>query len=70
MVARAFSVLLAPRGIIVVALHPGWVRTDMGGAGAPLEPAQSVRGLRTLIGGLAASDSGRFFNYDGTPIPW
>ena len=70
MVAKAFSVLLAPRGVIVVALHPGWARTDMGGKGAPLEPAESVRGLRKVIAGLRPSDSGRFLNHDGAPIPW
>jgi NAD(P)-dependent dehydrogenase (short-subunit alcohol dehydrogenase family) len=70
MVAKAFSLALAPRGIIVVALHPGWARTDMGGKGAPLEPAESVRGLRKVIAGLRPSDSGRFLNHDGAPIPW
>jgi len=70
MVVRAFSVLLAPRGIIVLALHPGWVRTDMGGAGAPLEPAESVRGLRKVIAGAKSADSGRFFSHDGASIPW
>lgn len=70
LVAKAFSVLLAPRGIVVVALHPGWVRTDMGGAGAPIEPADSVRGLRSVIAGLKPEDSGRFLAHDGTPIAW
>jgi len=70
MVVKAFSVLLAPRGIIVLALHPGWVRTDMGGAGAPLEPGESVRGLRKVIAGAKIADSGRFFAHDGASIPW
>lgn len=70
MVARAFSILLAPRGIIVLALHPGWVRTDMGGAGAPLEPGESVRGLRQVIAGAKSADSGRFFAHDGAGLPW
>ena len=70
MVARAFSVLLAPRDIIVLALHPGWVRTDMGGAGAPLEPGESVRGLRKVIAGSRKEDSGKFLSYDGASIPW
>ena len=70
MVVKAFSVLLAPRGIIVLALHPGWVRTDMGGAGAPLEPGESVRGLRKVIDGATSADSGRFLSHDGAGIPW
>ena len=68
--AKGLSVALADRGIIVVALSPGWVRTDMGGKGAPLSPAESVRGLRKVIEGLEPGDSGRFLNHDGTPIPW
>jgi NAD(P)-dependent dehydrogenase (short-subunit alcohol dehydrogenase family) len=70
MVVRAFSVLLAPRGIVVLALHPGWVRTDMGGTGAPLEPEESVRGLRRLIAALERNDTGKFFSHDGAVIPW
>jgi len=61
---------LAGRGITVLALHPGWVRTDMGGAGAPLEPGESVRGLRKVIAGAKIADSGRFFAHDGASIPW
>lgn len=68
--AKGLSVTLAARGIIVVALSPGWVRTDMGGKGAPLSPEESVRGLREVIGGLKPSASGRFLNYDGSEIPW
>ncbi len=56
--------------VIAALLHPGWVRTDMGGAGALLDPEQSVAGLRRVIAGLAKADSGRFYNYDGSPIPW
>jgi len=70
MLAKGLSVALGPRGIIVVALSPGWVRTDMGGKGAPLSPEESVRGLRKVIEGLEPGDSGRFLNHDGTPIPW
>jgi NAD(P)-dependent dehydrogenase (short-subunit alcohol dehydrogenase family) len=61
---------LAPRGIVVVALSPGWVRTDMGGAGAPLSPQASVTGLRKVIAALKPADSGRFLSYDGSSIPW
>ncbi|MDF3010311.1 MAG: csgA 2 [Burkholderiales bacterium] len=70
MVVKALSVLLAPRGIVVLALHPGWVRTDMGGPGAPLEPGESVRGLRKVIEGATSADSGRFLSHDGAAIPW
>lgn len=55
---------------ICVALHPGWVRTDMGGAGADLEVADSVRGIRATLAGLKPTDNGRFFNFDGTPLAW
>jgi NAD(P)-dependent dehydrogenase (short-subunit alcohol dehydrogenase family) len=68
--AKGLSVTLASRGIIVVALSPGWVRTDMGGKSAPLAPETSVRGLRQVIAGLKRSDSGKFLSYDGSTIPW
>ncbi len=55
---------------ICVALHPGWVRTDMGGAGADLTPERSVADLRKLIAGLRAADNGQFLNHDGSKIPW
>ena len=70
MLAKGLAATLAPRGIIVVALSPGWVRTDMGGAEAPLSPEQSVQGLRRVIAALKKSDSGRFLSHDGSEIPW
>jgi NAD(P)-dependent dehydrogenase (short-subunit alcohol dehydrogenase family) len=68
--AKGLAVTLASRGITVVALSPGWVRTDMGGKGAPLAPETSVRGLRKVIAGLKPSDSGKFLSYDGSTIQW
>jgi hypothetical protein len=56
--------------VIVVALSPGWVKTDMGGEGAPLTAEASVRGLRKVLGGLKRGDSGKFFSHDGSQIPW
>jgi hypothetical protein len=53
-----------------VSFHPGWVRTDMGGAGASLEVSDSVAQMRRVIAGLSATDNGSFFDHDGTPIPW
>jgi NAD(P)-dependent dehydrogenase (short-subunit alcohol dehydrogenase family) len=70
MLAKGLAAALAGRGIIVVALSPGWVRTDMGGAGAPLSPQASVQGLRSVISSLSAADSGKFLSYDGSEIPW
>jgi NAD(P)-dependent dehydrogenase (short-subunit alcohol dehydrogenase family) len=56
--------------LIAVPLHPGWVRTDMGGKEASLAPEESVTGMRRVIAGLTKADSGRFYNYDGSAIPW
>lgn len=70
LLAKGLAETLRPRRITVVALSPGWVRTDMGGAGATLAPADSVHGLRKVLAGLRPEDSGKFFSYDGTPIPW
>src|SRR5438552_7346773 len=70
MLVKGLAAMLAAKGVITVALSPGWVRTDMGGTGAPLAPETSVAGLRKVIAGLKAEDSGRFFSYDGSSIPW
>jgi NAD(P)-dependent dehydrogenase (short-subunit alcohol dehydrogenase family) len=57
-------------GFTCVSLHPGWVRTDMGGAEAPLTPQQSVRQMLTIIDRLTPAESGKFLSYDGKIIPW
>jgi NAD(P)-dependent dehydrogenase (short-subunit alcohol dehydrogenase family) len=62
--------VLAARGMIVVALDPGWVRTDMGGAGAQLEPDVAVANLLRVIATLSADDSGRFLDGHGQAVPW
>ena len=54
-------------GVTMVALHPGWVQTDMGGASAPVTVTESAAGLRATLAALTPSDRGRFLNYDGTP---
>lgn len=65
------SLAVDHRGEAVCAvLHPGWVQTRMGGGSAPLEPKQSVAGLRQVIESLGPGQSGRFFSYDGSEIPW
>ena len=57
-------------GIISVALHPGWVRTDMGGSGASLSPEQSAAGIRATMAKLTLQDNGTFNNYDGQRLSW
>ena len=61
---------LRSRGIVVVVISPGWVKTDMGGNGASLSPAESVSGIRQVIAGLRLESSGRFYSYSGEEIPW
>jgi NAD(P)-dependent dehydrogenase (short-subunit alcohol dehydrogenase family) len=56
--------------VIAALLHPGWVRTDMGGGSAPLSPEESVAGMRRVIARLAKTDSGCFYDYKGESIPW
>ncbi|MFN3594381.1 MAG: SDR family oxidoreductase [Thiobacillaceae bacterium] len=58
-------------GIGVLILHPGWVKTRMGGwEEAPLTPEQSVSGMRRLVDAYTPEMGGRFFRYDGSELPW
>jgi NAD(P)-dependent dehydrogenase (short-subunit alcohol dehydrogenase family) len=57
-------------GIIAAPLHPGWVRTDMGGPRATLDVETSVAGLRRVIAGLTPEQAGRFWSYDGGELRW
>lgn len=61
---------LRGEGFTCVAFHPGWVRTDMGGPEAPLTPERSVSSMLSAFDRLGPADSGRFLNYDGSPLPW
>lgn len=67
---RAIEPEWRARGITAVALHPGYVRTDMTGAYASLSPEESVRGIRKVLAGLTAKDSGRFLDYRGKDVAW
>jgi NAD(P)-dependent dehydrogenase (short-subunit alcohol dehydrogenase family) len=69
-VLKAASVELGPQGIVCLALHPGWVRTDMGGAAADIDAAASVAGMRRTIDAADAASNGGFFNYDGESLAW
>lgn len=69
-VVRSLAIDLIPKRVIVVAVHPGWAKTDMGGPAAPLETAAAVAALRTLVDRLEPHHSGRFLNYDGQELRW
>jgi NAD(P)-dependent dehydrogenase (short-subunit alcohol dehydrogenase family) len=59
-----------PRGVACVLLSPGWVKTDMGGAGAEITPEESVSAMRQLIERLTIDDTGKFLRRDGSELPW
>ncbi len=70
MVAKCAANEYGPRGATVVTLHPGWVKTEMGGPNAQIEAYDSVVGMRGVLERVGAADNGGYFNYDGTPIAW
>jgi len=69
-IVKSLSIDLKDRGVKTVVLHPGWVRTEMGGENAPLLPPESIAGMRRVLDGLEAKDSGRFLSYAGAELPW
>lgn len=69
-VMKGLSRELKGQGVTVALFHPGWVKTDMGGASAPVAIPDSIGGLRKAIARLTPADTGKFFNYDGKPLPW
>jgi len=64
------TLALANRDLVCAVLHPGWVQTRMGGANAPVQPRDSIAGMRRVIDGLTREDSGEFFDYNGDRVPW
>ena len=69
-VLRVASLELASRGAVCMAFHPGWVRTDMGGAGASIDVVESVTNLRRVIAQANDSHNGKFLNYTGEHLSW
>jgi NAD(P)-dependent dehydrogenase (short-subunit alcohol dehydrogenase family) len=68
--AKSLAIDLAPRGIIVVLLHPGFVRTKMTGGRGDVEPAEAAARLLARIDEATPATSGHFLHADGTPLPW
>jgi NAD(P)-dependent dehydrogenase (short-subunit alcohol dehydrogenase family) len=59
-----------PRGVVVLVVHPGWVRTDMGGDQAPVTPEDAAESLAALVDRSTMEDTGKFFTYEGKEHPW
>ena len=70
MFTRSLSLDKDLAGCIVISIHPGWIRTDMGGANATLSPAESASGIVSVVDRLALADNGKFFTYTGEEYPW
>ncbi len=69
-VVKSLSNDLLPQGIKTVALHPGWVKTEMGGPNALISAAESAKGLKSVLDTLTREQSGGFYSYTGDQIPW
>lgn len=67
---KGLAVELAAERIGLLLLHPGWVRTRMGGETAPLSAEESVSGMRSIVDRFQSAMSGVFYRYDGSELPW
>jgi NAD(P)-dependent dehydrogenase (short-subunit alcohol dehydrogenase family) len=70
MIMKNLSIDLAPRGVTAVALHPGWVRTRLGGPQAPVSPEESAAGLFALLTTLTPAKNGTLLDYQGREMAW
>ena len=70
MLMRSFARDVAARGVTAFVVHPGWVKTDMGGPRARLTVEQSVQGMLSVLGDATQRTAGRFMNWDGSEIAW
>jgi len=70
MFTRALAWDPETEGVTVTAIHPGWVRTDMGGPNAHISTAQSTEGLLKVTEGLTPDDNGKFYTWEGVEYPW
>ncbi len=69
-IAQALAIDWKDEPITVALMHPGWVKTDMGGPHAAITPEESASGIRAVIAGLTKADSGKFYKWDGEIHAW
>ena len=67
---RSLAIDLFPRGVTVVMIHPGWLRTDAGSPDAPFDADESASRIRDVVRRLGNHETGHFLSYDGNLIPW
>jgi NAD(P)-dependent dehydrogenase (short-subunit alcohol dehydrogenase family) len=67
---KSLAFVLKEQSVGVLILHPGWVKTDMGGINALINANESVSGMRSVIDNFSLEQSGCFVKYDGTKLPW
>ena len=67
---RQIEPLWRQRGVIATVIHPGWVRTDMGGASAPVTAQASAAGIRDVLERLTIAQHGQFLTWEGRQHPW
>lgn len=70
MATKSLSIDLKKNGILSVSIHPGWVKTAMGGPKAPLEVNQSTAGICNFLKNINDSHNGGFYDFEGKLIPW
>ncbi|KAI9010841.1 NAD(P)-binding protein [Phycomyces nitens] len=70
MLTKLFSIQLRHEGFVVLAVHPGWVKTDMGGQDASISIDQSVNGIANVAANITSKDNGTYVSNEGKIIPW
>lgn len=70
MLTKMNAIYLSKERFSIICMHPGWVKTDMGGDSAPVEQVDSIAGMLKKLDSVTLEDNGGFFNYTGEAIKW